>query len=71
MEEHEPISQKDLDAFGLEDSSFIYTTAKEFEDEQILFEEYTCKKNVVQTRSQLTKAPLKGPRQPNEQAKFV
>ena len=71
MVEQEIVLQEDLDAFGLKDSSFLFTTYEVLEYPHILFEDDTYKENVVQTRSQLTKSPLKGPRKPNEQENIV
>ena len=66
LEEHKTVLQEDLDASGLEDSPFLFTTNEAFEDAQLLFEDDTYQENTVQTCSKVTKAPLKGPRNPNE-----
>lgn len=62
LEEQEIVLQEDLDASGLEYSSFLFTIDEVFKDGQLLFEDDTCQENVVQTRSQLTKVPLSGPK---------
>jgi hypothetical protein len=71
IKEQGVVSQEGLDAYGIEESSFLYTANELFEDAQLLFEDDTCQENVAQTCSQLTKAPLKKPRHPNEQAKSM
>ena len=55
LEEQEIVLQEDLEAFGLEDSSFLFTTDEAFKDAQLLFKDDIYQENVLQTCSQLNK----------------
>ena len=62
LEEQEITLQEDLVDSRFEDSSFLFTIDEMFEEGQLLLEHDTCQENVLQTCSELTKAPLKGPK---------
>ena len=47
MQYHEVTILKDLDAFGFEDSSFLFNSDEVLEEEKILLEDDTCQEDVV------------------------
>lgn len=49
----------------------MFTTDEMFEDEQLLFEYDMYEENVVQTRTKLTKEPLKGSKQWHEHTNIM
>lgn len=56
LEEYEGILYEYLYSFGFQEYSF-FLTIDEFFEEELPLEEDTCQENLVQTRSQITRAP--------------